>query len=318
MSALLTGGSAHGDRAAARKLVEDARELLAKGNKPGALRLCERAIAKDSDYRPAHEMAAPLWLAKRDYSAVIRHFERLTLRYPAYAHGWYTLAYAYRLAGRAQSAIASYELYIDMRPNEAAPHFGLAMAYKSRNRPNEAIAAFQRYVQLERDPARGEFVAQARREVAALVASSPSEPPGSAPPPPTAGKPDREPARATSPPSSSQRTASSSASSPRPAKPPAAAPWRPDHPELARARALIAAQRLASAEAVLDRFNPDAVRLRQARDVLLARVLAARGRGAEAAALLRLTVAGTAWDGSIYARALRALGTGALSARPAR
>ena len=152
-------------RATARSLTEEAGAHHARGHSDRALRLCERAIAADPDYLPAYELATPLWLAQRDYSSVMRHFERLTLRYPDYAFGWYTLAFAYRLAGRAANAIAAYEFYIEIRPDEAAPYFGLAMAYKSAERPREAVGAFQRYIELERDPRRQDFVDQAHREI---------------------------------------------------------------------------------------------------------------------------------------------------------
>jgi len=197
---------------------------------------------------------------------VIRHFERLTLRDPGYAHGWYTLAYAYRLAGKTTSAIAVYELYIEMRPDRAEPYFGLALSYKKAGRRDDARRAFERYVALERDPARRAFVDQAAREIAAL------DPGGSSPG--SADRPDR---------------------SDRPERPGQAGPIDLNHPRLERSLALIRDLRYSSAEAILDHFVPATPALGRGRMVLRARLLLGRGRVREAAGLLVELAAGRGW-----------------------
>lgn len=253
---LLIGSPTSADRASARKLVEDARAMQAGGDDSAALSLCERAIVQDPDYRPAHELATPMWLQRREYGVLIRHFERLTLRDPGYAHGWYTLAYAYRLAGRTSSAIAVYELYIEMRPGRAEPHFGLALSYKKAGRPGDARRAFARYVALERDPGRREFVERATRELALL---------------------DR-------------------VERPRPTRQPLRGPAIDmNHPQLERAQALIDELRYGSAEAVLARFRAPSAALDRGRTMLRVRLLMGRGRDRAAARLLVDLAVGNSW-----------------------
>ena len=285
------------DRASARKLVEDARVMAARGDDGAVASLCERAIAQDPDYLPAYELVAPVWLESRRYGVVIRHFERLTLRDPGYAHGWYTLAYAYRLAGKTTSAIAVYELYIEMRPDRAEPYFGLALSYKKAGRRDDARRAFERYVALERDPARRAFVDQAAREIAALAPGDTAREQPSRGAPTGSGPASRSPAarsrRDTS--GSSPGSADRPDRSDRLGQAGQPGPIDLNHPRLERSLALIRDLRYSSAEAILDHFVPATPALGRGRMVLRARLLLGRGRVREAAGLLVELAAGRGW-----------------------
>src|SRR5262245_39477260 len=91
---------AQGDRASARALVDEGASLERAGDDAEALDRFERAIASDPDYLPAYDRAAWLWIGKGRYRTAIARLERVTLRQPRYAFGWYALAYAYRKTQR--------------------------------------------------------------------------------------------------------------------------------------------------------------------------------------------------------------------------
>ncbi|MCG8425170.1 MAG: tetratricopeptide repeat protein [Proteobacteria bacterium] len=290
-TSVLWVGDARADRASARHLVERARTYRARGASDEALRLCERAIAQDADYLPAHEMAAPMWFDRGKYKTVIGHFERLTLRFPDYAFGWYTLAYAYRLDGQTHSAIAAYELYIGMRPDEAAPYFGLAMSYKKAGRTDDAGAAFRRYIELEGSSARAGFVQKARSELERLAGAGRPDIPARERPD-SQERPDGHLFEQTDRPGPSHRAESV-----------------PGDPALlTRVRALIAEQRYASAEAALTRFHPGDWGEQKARALLLVQIFIGRGQSRSAGELLWATLAAVPWDPSVQ-RFLLALPT---------
>lgn len=168
---------ARADRAVARALVEEGLDLRRAGDETGALERFERAIDNDSDYLPAYENAAWLWMGQGRFKAAIAHFERVTLRHPDYAFGWYALAYAYRKTRRFELAVMCYETYIALRPKEADPYFGLAMAHKGQGDTAAAGVALQRYLTMESRPERASFIERARAELEQL---------GIEPPPPDA------------------------------------------------------------------------------------------------------------------------------------
>jgi Flp pilus assembly protein TadD len=147
-------GRAAADRASARALVE--------------LRHLERAIAEDPDYLPAYDSATGLWLRNGHFQPLIERLARVTLRHPRYASGWYALGFAYRRTSRHDLAILCYQAYLELRPNEPDPYFGIAMSHLELGNDEAAATALERYLELERRPARAEFTAEARRELARL------------------------------------------------------------------------------------------------------------------------------------------------------
>lgn len=283
--------NAYADRAEARYLVEEGARLEKMGQPDNALDRYEKAIAADPDYVLAYEAAAPHWLRKGATADVIRHFERLTLRKPEYAFGWYTLAYAYRLTGRLDHAVLAYQSCIHLRPKEADPYFGLAMVHKRAGRNAEAIAAFRTYIKLERDPAKAEYVAQAKQEIIGLGGTPPEEAP--APPATTAPATTSTPAAPISAPTPSNAAPTQAAPARAQAAPADSAP-APERaspsgvqPALAQADALIEDHRYASAEALLGRVQPSSPAERTEVILLRARIALGRGDATKARELLQ-------------------------------
>lgn len=166
----------HADRARAKLYVEQGKRRAAVGDLKGALARYEAAVAADAHYLHVYPLVVPLWVRAGKFTAIIQSLERVTLRQPNYAYGWYALAYAYRRTNRPRTAIAAYEAYIPLRPDDASPLFGMAMAYKQVGDRARAVATFRRYIKAETNAARARFVKQARAEVAALLAPPPPDP----------------------------------------------------------------------------------------------------------------------------------------------
>lgn len=162
------------DRATAKQLFEQGRAAELAGDHDKALALYQSAIGEDTDYVPAYERAVPLWMQRGAFAVAIRALERFSLRHPKRAFAWYALAYAYRRTGQPEFAALSYESYIALRPQDATPYFGLGMVRLDIGDQPGARAAFATYIRMERDPARGAFVEQARRELSALGSPSSS------------------------------------------------------------------------------------------------------------------------------------------------
>lgn len=255
--------TAFADRAEARYFTGEGERLEAEGKPAAALIMYERAMVADADYRPAYERAVPLWLAGAAHDRIITHFERLTRRYPDYVFGWYTLGFAYRATGRISHAIAAYQLCVDLRPGDASAYFGLGMAYKKAGRPGDAVIALGRYIELERDPAKAEYADEARQTMRELGAT----PPEPAPEPEVTGTAgaDSTAATATGKPAARVRVTA----------------WT--EPRLvARARALVADGRIASAEAAISRFRPRGPREMVAALLVRAEIAQAQGHVADA------------------------------------
>ncbi len=117
----------------------------------------------------AYELAIPLWIGAGRIAEMRHRLERATARHPNFATGWYALAYAYRGTRRPDLAVLSYQVYITLRPGEAAPYFGLALAHEAAGENEEAEAALRYYLSRETDPARASFVDDARAELATLL-----------------------------------------------------------------------------------------------------------------------------------------------------
>jgi tetratricopeptide (TPR) repeat protein len=164
---VIVTATAHADPKA-KLLVTEAERLIDDGKTNEALGLLEDAVASDADYLRIYDVGAPLWLAIGDFQTLIGYLERATLRYPDYAFGWYTLAYAYRRTERFEHSIAAYDMYISLRPSDATPLFGLAIAHKRAGNTDEAIAAYARYMVKETDPERADYIARARLEIEQL------------------------------------------------------------------------------------------------------------------------------------------------------
>jgi len=117
----------------------------------------------------AYELAIPLWIDTGEIAEMRHRLERATARHPNFARGWYALAYAYRGTHRPDLAILAYQVYITLRPDEAAPYFGLALAHEAAGENGKAEAALRYYLARETDPARASFVDDARAELGILL-----------------------------------------------------------------------------------------------------------------------------------------------------
>lgn len=134
-----------------------------------ALARLDEALDEDVDNMRAYELAIPLWIDAGRIAEMRHRLERATARHPNFATGWYALAYAYRGTHRPDLAVLAYQVYITLRPGEAAPYFGLALAQKDAGEHAKAEAAFRYYLSREKDPARASFVDDAKSELAELL-----------------------------------------------------------------------------------------------------------------------------------------------------
>ena len=158
-------GNAAAGRSEARALLESGRALERGGQVELALERYEQAIQNDPDYLQVYEHAIPLWVAKAQFERAIPALERLTLRHPDHAPGWYALAFAYRRTGRNRAAVMAYQVHMDLRPADPDPYYGLGMTHMAAGDKRAAQDAFARYLVLEDRPAREVFVGRARREL---------------------------------------------------------------------------------------------------------------------------------------------------------
>jgi len=170
---IAAAGTARGDRALARALVEEGAQFEREGEKDSALERYEQAIEQDADYLPSYDRAAWLWMAAGRYDIAIAKLERVTLRHPDYGFGWYALGFAYRKTGQFSLAVMCYETYVSLHPEEADPYYGLALAHKGAGSTEQASVALQRYLTLESRPERAAFMERARIELEALGVEPP-------------------------------------------------------------------------------------------------------------------------------------------------
>ncbi len=117
----------------------------------------------------AYELAIPLWIDAGQIAEMRHRLERVTARHPNYARGWYALAYAYRGTRRPDLAVLAYQVYVLLRPGEAAPYFGLALAHEASGDPEAAEAALRHYLASETDPSRAPYIDDAKAELTRLL-----------------------------------------------------------------------------------------------------------------------------------------------------
>lgn len=156
----LPGASA--DRATARALAREGRELAERGHIELALERYEEAITSDPSYLPSYELALPIWFRLGELVAAQTRLEALTLACDDCVFAWYALGAIYRKQGRFDLAILAYEAYLAKRPKDADAHFGMAMAMVAAG-DERRVAALRRYLELEDRPQRRAFRRRALR-----------------------------------------------------------------------------------------------------------------------------------------------------------
>lgn len=168
LALVAVSGLARAD-AEGRRLLDEGDALAAHGDRAGALAKYEDAIRADPDVLAGYERATPLWIASDALDAATRFLERGAARHPEWPSVWYSLAYVYRRQHRRAAALAAYDEYVRLRPDDPAPYYGIAVLAEDAGDAAGAVTAYRRYRALERDPGRADFRRQAQRAIARLA-----------------------------------------------------------------------------------------------------------------------------------------------------
>jgi predicted Zn-dependent protease len=162
---------------------EDAQRLRDSGNVEAALKRFADAVALDPDLTVARAAWGELLLKIRRETDAVPVFRAAVERNPQYPLAWYDLAFALRETKQYAGAVDAYRHYIALRPNDPDPHYGMARALHFIGRDDEARRSFATYVAMESRPGEQRWVANARREIAALDAKGVGSPVGPSPAP---------------------------------------------------------------------------------------------------------------------------------------
>ncbi len=144
------------DRAMARLLVEEGREIQDSGNFEMALEHFQSAIDNDPDYLPAYRSALPLWLRSSKLANARGQLEGLTLRCDDCVFAWYGLGAIYRKQRHFGLAEQAYEVVLAKRPSDADAQYGLAISLTVLGKPS-AVSALERYLRLEKRASRARY-----------------------------------------------------------------------------------------------------------------------------------------------------------------
>ncbi len=151
---------ASADRAMARLLVEEGREIQVSAELEGdldeALQRFQSAIDSDPDYLPAYRSALPLWLRSGKLGIAQGHLEGLTLRCDDCVFAWYGLGAIYRKQSRFGLAEQAYEVVLAKRPGDADAQYGLAISLTALGKAS-AASALERYLRLEKRASRARY-----------------------------------------------------------------------------------------------------------------------------------------------------------------
>lgn len=105
------------DSVRARKLNNDALELLEQGNLGEARAAVDQAIIADIDHAPAHNTLGKIYFRQGNYYLAAWEFEFAIRLYPDFPDYHNNLGLVYEEAGKLPDAIEQFQLAVDLKPD---------------------------------------------------------------------------------------------------------------------------------------------------------------------------------------------------------
>ena len=167
--------------------VQRGKALQADGLYEQAATALTEATVADPNHAEAFSELGRTRLAQSRFESAIGALEKALALNPDLADARYNLAYCYRKVGAPERAAEEYGQYLARVPNDADAQFGLAASLKEAGQAHAAAAAFERYAALEKRPAWGRWIEQARAEARRLRSSATPAPENAPDPRPAIG-----------------------------------------------------------------------------------------------------------------------------------
>ncbi len=127
--------------------VDEAVELMREGDRDGALRELEAAIARDPANPYAHFFTGAVRYEKEDFEAARAAYEQALRHAPGYLGAWVGLGHSLRNLGRLDEALRAGERALALSDaRDADAHFLLGLTYAARNDHHRAIEHIQAFI----------------------------------------------------------------------------------------------------------------------------------------------------------------------------
>lgn len=153
------------DQDAARRFKAEGDGLIQRGKLKDAIGAYESAIKANPEWLVAHDALDAAYFQASKFDAVIEHQKLVTEKHADYANGFYSLAYAYRKAGKNAESVEAYQKFLKLRPTDADAYYGLGKAQAALDKKDDAIASLQSYIKLEKRQSEKNWVEKAKAMV---------------------------------------------------------------------------------------------------------------------------------------------------------
>ena len=152
--ALFSAASLFASAAAAKRLrsgvaeLTSIRHLITQGKNDEAITKLRELLARDSQFAPAYDLLASLYLSGGNYSEAISALEQANGAAPCNVSYQHRLGGAYLTAKQFDRAVAFFQKRTRANPGDSRNYIGLGQAYLGLQQYDSAIAAFNQAVAL--------------------------------------------------------------------------------------------------------------------------------------------------------------------------